>query len=43
VLTEINGRELKFEIAANDESGVIGEGTHHRFIVNREKFLSKLE
>ena len=43
VLTEVNGRELKFEIAATDESGIIGEGTHTRFIVNREKFMAKLQ
>lgn len=43
VLTEVNGRELKFNIAARDEVGVIGEGTHTRFIVNREKFMSKLK
>ena len=42
VLTEINGRELKFNIAARDGVGVIGEGTHSRFIVNREKFMAKL-
>ena len=43
VLTEVNGRELKFNIAARDEVGVIGEGTHTRFIVNRDKFMSKLK
>ena len=43
VLTEINGRELQFNIAARDEVGVIGEGTHTRFIVNREKFIAKLK
>ncbi|MBR4969315.1 MAG: thioesterase family protein [Alistipes sp.] len=42
VLTEVNGRELKFNIAARDEKGIIGEGTHTRFIVNREKFMAKL-
>lgn len=42
VLAEINGRELKFNIAARDGVGVIGEGTHTRFVVNREKFMSKL-
>ena len=42
VLTEINGRELKFNIAARDEVGIIGEGTHTRFIVNRKKFMAKL-
>ena len=43
VLTEVNGRELQFNIAARDEVGVIGEGTHTRFIVNREKFMAKLK
>jgi predicted thioesterase len=42
VLTEINGRELKFNIAARDEVSIMGEGTHTRFIVNREKFMAKL-
>jgi predicted thioesterase len=42
VLTEVNDRELKFNIAAHDEVSVIGEGTHTRFIVNREKFMAKL-
>ena len=42
VLTAVNGRELQFNIAARDEIGVIGEGTHTRFIVNREKFMAKL-
>ena len=43
VLTAINSRELQFNIAARDEVGVIGEGTHTRFIVNREKFMAKLK
>ena len=43
VLTEINGRELKFNIAARDQVGLIGEGTHTRFIVSREKFMAKLK
>ena len=43
VLTEVNGRELKFNIAARDQVGLIGEGTHTRFIVSREKFMAKLK
>ena len=43
VLTEVNGRELKFNIAARDEVSLIGEGTHTRFIVSREKFMAKLK
>ena len=41
-LTEINGRELKFEITACDGDNIIGKGTHTRFIVSREKFMAKL-
>ena len=43
VLTEVNGRELSFNIAARDEIGIIGEGTHTRFVVNSEKFMAKLK
>lgn len=41
-LIEIDGRRLEFKVKAWDENGTIGEGKHTRFIVNREKFLSKL-
>ncbi len=42
-LTEIDGRRLVFEVLANDSKGIIGEGTHERFIINVEQFLSKLK
>ncbi len=41
-LTEINDRKLIFHVIAKDGETIIGEGTHIRYIVNREKFLSKL-
>lgn len=41
-LVEVDGRKLTFKIAAYDGETLIGEGEHVRFIVNREKFLSKL-
>ena len=41
-LTAVEGRRLEFEVKAWDEKGVIGEGSHARFIVDRERFLSKL-
>jgi len=43
LLTEINGRKLTFTLKANDSHGLIGEGTHIRYIVEKEKFLSKLQ
>lgn len=41
-LEKIDGRKLYFKIIAHQGDVVIGEGTHLRFIVNREKFLSKI-
>lgn len=41
VLMAIDGRELTFEVSACDSGGKIGEGIHKRFIVDRERFLSK--
>lgn len=40
-LTEAEGRRYTFRISASDEQGIIGEGTHIRFAVNREKFMKK--
>ena len=41
VLTEVNGREFVFDVRAYDEAGIIGEGTHKRFLVKAEKFTQK--
>ena len=40
-LIEIDRRRLVFEITAHDDVEVVGKGTHERFIVNSEKFVSK--
>ena len=42
-LVEIDGRRLVFTVKALDEAGVIGTGTHERFIVADEKFMAKAE
>ena len=36
-----NGKIIDFEVAAYDEAGLIGEGTHQRAVVNTERFMSK--
>ncbi|MDL2283095.1 thioesterase family protein [Odoribacter sp. OttesenSCG-928-G04] len=41
-ITEVDGRRIRFEVEARDETGVIGTAVHDRFIVHVEKFLSKL-
>ena len=40
-LTAADGRRLTFAVSAFDDSGLIGEGTHERFIIFTEKFLGK--
>lgn len=41
-LTAIDGRKLTFSVKAYEGETLIGEGEHTRYVVNREKFLSKL-
>ena len=41
VLTSVEGRKLTFNVGASDSEGMIGEGTHVRYIVDREKKKKK--
>jgi len=40
-VTAVDGKRIEFNVRAGDEKGMIGEGTHERFIVSDERFLSK--
>jgi predicted thioesterase len=40
-LTEVSGRRIRFTVEAWDEAGKIGEGTHTRHIIERDRFLEK--
>ena len=42
VLAEVEGRRLTFNVGARDAGGMIGEGVHIRYVVDREKFMAKL-
>ena len=42
-VTKVDGKKIEFKVAAYSENILLGEGTHLRFIVNREKFMSKLQ
>lgn len=42
-VTLVDGKRMEFRVAAYDEKGLIGEGTHERFLVTDERFLSKAE
>lgn len=41
-LMEVENRRLTFHVVAMQGDQVIGEGTHVRYIVSRERFLAKL-
>ncbi len=41
-LIEIDRRRLVFKVEITDKAGVIGRGTHERFIVASEKFMEKV-
>jgi fluoroacetyl-CoA thioesterase len=40
-LVEVEGRRLVFHVEAWDEAKPIGEATHERFVVDRERFIAK--
>jgi len=42
-LEAVEGRKLRFHVEAADEQGLIGTGTHERFVVQTERFLAKAE
>ena len=42
-LVEVDRKRLVFEVKAYDAAGVIGEGTHERFIIDNERILAKAE
>jgi predicted thioesterase len=40
-LIEIDRRRLVFRVTARDDAGVVGEGTHERFVIDTERFQAK--
>lgn len=41
-LTEVKDKKLVFELEARDEEDVIGRGSHIRYMIHKEKFMSNL-
>ena len=41
-VTKVDGKKIEFKVAAYCGDTLLGEGTHLRFIVDREKFMTKL-
>lgn len=42
-VTEIDRKRIVFAVRAFDEAGLVGEGTHERFIIDAEKFMAKCQ
>lgn len=42
ILEKIEDRKLTFKVSAYDDNGLIGEGTHIRYIVDKQRFMTKL-
>jgi predicted thioesterase len=42
-LTLVDRRRLVFEVRVYDPFGLVGEGTHERFVINHEKFMKKVD
>ena len=41
-VSKVDGKKIEFKVAAYSGETLLGEGTHLRFIVDRERFMSKL-
>ena len=41
-VTKVDGKKIEFKVSASSGDILLGEGTHLRFIVDRERFMSKL-
>lgn len=41
-LIEVEGRSLRFRVSVSDEAGPVGEGEHQRAIIDRERFLARV-
>ena len=41
-LLSVEGRKLTFSVSAHDGVDLIAQGTHERFVINKEKFITKV-
>ena len=41
-VTKVDGKKIEFKVAAYSGDTLLGEGTNLRFVVDREKFMSRL-
>lgn len=41
-LVKVDGNRLEFRVSCHDDLDLIGEGTHERYIIDNEKFMSRV-
>ncbi len=41
-LLTVEGKKLTFSVSAHDGVDLIAQGTHERFVINKEKFIAKV-
>ena len=41
-VTKVDGKKIEFKVAAYLGETLLGEGTHLRFVVDRERFMSRI-
>ena len=41
-VTRVEGKKIEFKVEAHSGDTLLGEGTHLRFIVDREKFIERV-
>ncbi len=42
-LVSIDRRKLTFRVVVYDDNGIVGQGTHERFVIDEKKFADKME
>lgn len=43
IVTKVEGKKIEFHVEAHCKNQLLGEGNHIRFIVNRDKFLERMD
>ena len=39
----LDRRKLTFRVVVYDDNGIVGQGTHERFVIDEKKFAQKME